>query len=65
MEGWASGWLAARRAAGEKGLEVKVIGDHHYVYHSTSVWLKDEKRRKKVSKYLGRLDPELGLVEGK
>jgi transposase len=65
MEKWASDWLAARRAAGEKGLEIKVIGEGHYVYHSTTIWLKNEKRRKKVSTYLGRLDPELGLVEGK
>jgi hypothetical protein len=65
MEGWAQDWLAARRAAGEKCLEIKEISDGHYVYRSTSVWDKVEKKRHKVSTYLGRLDPKLDLVEGK
>ncbi|MDH7556945.1 MAG: hypothetical protein QHG94_08460 [Candidatus Methanosuratincola sp.] len=61
MEGWAREWLLAQRARGEKGLEVKKLNNSFYVYWSTTIWLKDERRRKKVSTYL---DPELGLVEG-
>jgi len=64
MEGWARDWLLARRARGEKGLEVKKLNNSFYVYRSTTIWIKEEKRRKKVSTYLGRLDPEQGLVEG-
>jgi transposase len=65
MEEWVQDWLTARRAAGEKCLEIKQISDGYYVYRSTSVWDKVEKKRHKVSTYLGRLDPKLGLVEGK
>lgn len=57
--------MAARRAAGEKCLEIKQIANGHYVYRSTSIWNKTEKKRHKVSTYLGKLDHELGLVEGK
>ena len=64
VEEWARSWLLAQRASGKVGYEVKKLNNTHYVYHSTTVWLKDEKKRKKVSRYLGKLDPELGLVEG-
>jgi transposase len=65
VEGWARTWLLAQRASGKVGYEVKKLNNTHYVYHSTTIWVKETKKRKKVSIYLGRLDPELGLVEGK
>jgi hypothetical protein len=55
-------WLRQRRAAGEKGLEVKKINNSFYVYHSTSHWNKNTKRPDKSSTYIGKLDQELGLV---
>ena len=64
VEDWARKWLLAQRAEGHKALEVKKLNNAHYVYRSTTIWLKDEKRRRKVSEYLGKLDPELGLIEG-
>ncbi len=65
MEDWARAWLEEQRAAGVTRLEVKVISDSHYVYDSTTIWDKTLKKRVKRSTYLGRLDPVLGLVEGK
>ena len=62
MEGWVKDWLRQRRAAGEKGLEVKKINNSFYVYHSTSHWNKSTKRPDKSSTYIGKLDQELGLV---
>ncbi len=65
MEDWAGAWLEDQRAAGVTRLEVKIISGAHYVYDSTTVWDKTLKKRLKRSTYLGRLDPVLGLVEGK
>lgn len=36
-------------------LEVKKIGKSYYVYASTTVWDKEKKKRKKISRYLGKL----------
>ncbi len=63
MEEWAASWLKGQRENGTKGLEIKKIGSSHYVYRSTTVWDKEEKKRKKRSKYIGRLDEKKGLQE--
>ena len=63
MEDWATDWLKRQREKGSKGLEIKKIGSSHYVYRSTTVWDKEEKKRKKRSKYIGRLDEKNGLQE--
>jgi hypothetical protein len=63
MEEWAANWLKEQREKGSKGLEIKRIGSSFYVYRSTTVWDKDEKKRKKRSKYIGRLDEKNGLQE--
>jgi hypothetical protein len=63
MDEWAANWLNGQREQGAKGLEIKKIGSAYYVYHSTTVWDKQEKKRKKRSKYLGRLDERKGLQE--
>jgi len=62
MEDWVKEWLSKQRAAGETCLEIKVIQNKPYVYHSTSRYDPVEKKAKKVSKYLGRLDIKLGLI---
>jgi len=36
-------------------LEIKKIGKSYYVYTSTTVWDKEKKKRKKISRYLGKL----------
>lgn len=63
MEQWAREWLKEQRDQGVKCLEVKMQGGNHYVYHSTSYWDKELKKPRKTSKYLGKLDPEKGLIE--
>ena len=43
-------------------VEVKKIGNSHYLYRSTTKWDREKKKRVKVPEYLGRID-ENGLVE--
>ena len=44
MEDWARLWLEEQRKQGRKGLEIKKIGNHHYVYYSTTHWDKQLKK---------------------
>lgn len=37
-----------------RGIEIKRIGDHSYAYRVTTVWDKKLRKRRKVSKYLGK-----------
>jgi hypothetical protein len=64
MEEWAKSWLFEQRKMGKKGLEIKYISNHHYVYHSTTYWDKQLKKRRKTSDYIGKLDRTKGLIEG-
>ena len=63
MEQWAKEWLEKQRDQGVKCLEVKMQKGKHYVYHSTTYWDKDLKKPRKTSKYLGKLDPNKGLIK--
>jgi len=62
-EPWAKEWLTKQRANGIKCLEVKVSNGNHYVYRSTTRYDPETKRAKKVSEYVGVLDPYKGLIE--
>lgn len=64
MEEWARRKLQQLRKETGEPLEVKVQGGNHYLYRSTTVWSKEEHKRKKISRYKGRLTED-GLVEGK
>lgn len=64
MDEWARAWLTEQRKQGKKGLEVKEISNNYYVYHSTSYWDKQLKKRRKISEYIGKLDRVKGLIEG-
>lgn len=64
MEEWAKSWLIEQRRQGKKGIEVKEISGNYYVYHSTTYWDKELKKRRKVSEYIGKLDRIKGLIEG-
>ncbi len=60
---WARSW---KRASSKVGYEVRKLNNTHYVYHSTTVWLREEKERKKVSRYLGnpRSTLDLDIFQG-
>lgn len=45
-------------------LEVKRLGKGYYLYRSTTVWDRGERRRRKVSRYVGRITQE-GVVEAR
>ncbi len=62
MEKWVAEWLAAQRKKGIRQLEVKRSNNAYYVYRSTTHWDRELKKRRKTSKYVGRLDREKGLV---
>jgi len=62
MEPWAKNWLEDQRKAGKNCLEIKVRGNCHYVYSSTTHYDKTIKKGRKVSVYLGRLDKEYGFI---
>jgi Transposase len=64
MDEWAKEWLTEQRKQGTKGIEVKEISNHYYVYHSTTYWDKQLKKRRKISEYIGKLDRTKGLIEG-
>jgi hypothetical protein len=64
MNDWAKEWLSEQRKLGKKGLEIKDINNNYYVYHSTTYWDKQIKKRRKISKYIGKLDRTKGLIEG-
>jgi transposase len=62
MDLWVKNWLEEQRGKGEKCLEVKGFGDRYFVYRSTTYWDKGLHKKRKTSKYLGRLDRVHGLV---
>ncbi len=60
---WIKRILNRERRERKKPLEVKMVGKRYYLYESTTIWLREEKRRKKVSRYIGKITPE-GIIEG-
>ena len=63
MEEWVKRIFNEQKKKRKMPLEVKKIGWNYYLYSSTTVWSKEEKRRKKVSRYIGKIT-EQGVVEG-
>lgn len=62
MDDWVKSWLEQQRAKGEKGLEVKNLGNNLFVYRSKTYWDKELHKKRKKSTYLGRLDKTYGLI---
>ena len=62
MEEWVSEWLAKQREMGKKCLEIKYIQGKPYIYYSTSSYDRETKKTRKISKYIGRLTPDRGLL---
>jgi len=63
MEEWVKQILKDKRQKRGTPLKVKKIGQNYYLYQSTTVWVKGQNRRKKVSKYIGKLT-ERGIATG-
>ncbi|MDL1966382.1 MAG: hypothetical protein LWW90_06905 [Candidatus Desulfofervidus auxilii] len=63
MEEWVKQILKDERQKRGTPLKVKKIGQNYYLYQSTTVWVKGQNRRKKVSKYIGKLT-ERGIATG-
>ncbi len=55
--------IAGLRESHKHHIEVKIMNQRCYVYESTSVWNKEEKSVKKISKYLGRIGGDGIFVE--
>ncbi|CAD6494502.1 MAG: hypothetical protein EMLJLAPB_00815 [Candidatus Argoarchaeum ethanivorans] len=56
MEQWAIEWLNEQRDQGVKCLEVKMQGENHYVYHSTTYRDKELKNQEKPQNILENKD---------
>lgn len=63
MEDWVKRIFEEEKRKRNEPLEVKDSGQNHYLYMSTTVWNKVEKKRRKVSRYIGKIT-ENGVVEG-
>jgi len=63
MEEWVKKIFRYEKQKRGEPLEVKRVGKNYYLYKSTTVWIKGERKRRKVSKYIGKLT-ERGIVEG-
>ena len=62
MEEWVKEWLQKQREMGKKCLEIKYIQGNPYIYYSTSTYDRETKKTRKISKYIGRLTPDRGLL---
>ena len=56
--------IDALRKSHKHHIEVKILNQRCYIYESTSIWDRDKKRVKKISKYLGRIGGDGVFVEG-
>lgn len=61
MEEWVKAVVKAEWKKRKIPLEVKVLNKNYYLYHSTTRWDKNERKVKKVTKYIGRITPKESL----
>ncbi len=61
MEPWIRNLIDREKKKRGVPLEVKHSGSNYYLYQVTSVWDKETKKRRKISKYIGKVN-ENGLV---
>lgn len=62
VDGWARKWLEDRQKAGKRGLTLEKVGNVHYVYWASTEWDKNAKKRRKLSEYIGKLEPPGNLI---
>ena len=61
-DGWAVEWLQKMREKGSRGLTVEKNGGRHYVYWASTKWMPETRKRKKLTEYIGILEPPGNLV---
>lgn len=64
-DGWAREWLEKKRKEGRKGLAVEKNGNSHYVYWASTQWDSAAKKRRKLTEYIGILEPPGNLIVSK
>jgi transposase len=64
MKEWINRIIKEERRRRDKPLEVKKIGDNYYLYEATTVWLKGKGKRRKLSRYIGKVT-ECGVIQGR
>lgn len=62
MEEWIKKILVQEKKSRNIPLEIKSRNNTHYLYMSTTVWDKKLKKRKKISKYLGKIT-RAGIID--
>jgi transposase len=62
MEDWVKEIFAKEKKKRKIPLEVKTRNSIHYLYKSTTVWNKKTKKRKRISKYIGKITRK-GVIE--
>lgn len=62
MEEWALKVLKKEKAKRKIPLEIKILNNNYYLYHSTTRWDKEKKKIRKVSGYIGRITPK-GVIK--
>ena len=61
MEQWIRDIIDREKERRHVPLEVKHTGSGYYLYQVTSVWDKEKKKRRKISKYIGKVNED-GLI---
>jgi len=61
-DNWVRQWIEQKRAEGKRGLTVEKINNRHYVYWASTEWVPETKKRKKLTEYIGVLDPPGNLI---
>jgi transposase len=64
LEKWVKRIVEEEKKKRKMPLEVKMLNKNYYLYYSTTRWDKNEKRIKKVTRYIGRITPK-GVVESR
>ncbi len=62
---WVIDWIASEKDKGKKCFDVRKMGNGYYVYYQTTRYNPDNKKREKVSAYIGKLTEEEGLIESR
>ena len=65
MEQWIRDLIDRENERRGVPLEVKHTGGGYYLYQVTSVWNPGEKKRRKISKYIGRVNEEGEIIENR